>query len=176
MNIQPKNKKGRKRTAVIVVVLLIVIAIAVFFAWNHLRETPYTSPVLDKSNQQKNTDPENASKDTQKVGTEDNPVRDTPDSEKITAQLNIPSHQVNKNSVLLNIAINKPWPSTATCVISITGPTVISRSEPVFAQAQISGCQFNISDLKSGDYTLTIFAKNGQEKTNTETVNITIPQ
>lgn len=157
-------------------VSLIVIAIAVFFAWNHYREAPYTNPVLDKSSQQENTNPEKPSKDTQKTGTEENPIRDTPGSEKITAQLNIPSHQVSKSSVLLNIAINKSWPSTATCVIDATGPTIISKTEPVFAQAQISGCQFNISDLKSGDYTFTVFAKNGQEKTNTETINITISQ
>ncbi len=176
MNIQLKNRKSHKPVVVTIVILFIVAVIVAFLVWNQLRGSPFTKPNLNESNQQQSSDHTKTSENTQKNGTEENPVRDTPNSEKITAQLSIPSHQEDKSSILLNVAIDKPWPSTATCIINATGPTAVSKSEPVFTQAQISGCQFNISDLKPGNYIFTIFAKNGPEKTNTETVSITISQ
>ena len=176
MNIRPKNKKNRKHIIAILAVLFIVLAVTGFFAWNHFRKPSDTKPTSNESGQQESTTTTNSSEDSEKSGTEENPIRDTPPSEKITAQLSIPSHQVDGYSILLNVAIDKSWPSTATCTLNGTGPTSVNRSETIFAQAQISGCQFKINDLKPGSYAFAIFAKNGSEKTNTETINITIPQ
>lgn len=171
MKFTQKNKKNKY----IIASVVLAVGIATFAIVWGINANDKSSPVQVQSsdsdneqlNQQDNTD------NNLPVGTADDPVRESPDLPvNASAILTIPSYQTNSGAIVLNIAINEVWPNTATCTATLKGPENKTFTESVFAQAQISGCQFNISDLPSGEYEISVYAENENLKTNNETITV----
>lgn len=182
-----KDNLDPKKIAALAVVLVLLIGSGAVAYYNFL------SPQSDTNNQQEERDETNSDdskedpsdEDQDPVYDESNPARDNTNTSQspsntghsqqpISATINIPSYQAENGRINVNVAISEPWGQDASCTMQIQGPLARTVTETVFAQAQISGCNLEASDLPSGAYHVTIFAEHGDQKTNVETLNVTL--
>jgi len=173
VNKNSKHKKSIIVAAILAVTLLLLGAsIYYFIPRDEKTDTTQTTESQDDAPVEEPT----IDNDEQLVPDQTIPQNGNPDQQptKETARINIPNYQATGRVLTVNAAVSEPWSDDAQCVMNITGPTSATINEKLFAQAQISGCQLRSPDLQPGAYVVTIHAEQGSNRTNTETLNITI--
>lgn len=131
------------------------------------------------SNQQGDDKTTTGDKDTPPVkddgpGTGSEQPQPNPSEQSSTATINLPSYQASGDTISVNVAISETWGSSAKCTMQIEGTAKRTVQESVFAQAQISGCLLEASGLPSGNYTVSVYAENNGERTNTKVLRVAL--
>ena len=173
-----QNKTTNRKTPLIILLIVAVIGLAIF--GYILIAKPFDRDADNPSNNTSNQQTDNKPTDSNTPPTTDGdssteqPQTDTPPQQSSTATINIPSYQATGGTISVNVAISEAWDTSAQCTMEITGAAKRTVTENVFAQAQISGCLLEASDLPSGSYTVSIYAENNKERTNTKVLRVTL--
>lgn len=176
-----QNKTTNRKTPLIILLIVAVVGLValgyILIAKPFDRDTDNSSN--STSNQQTDDTPagnndSNTPPTTDSDSGTEQPQTDTPPQQSSTATINIPSYQATGGTISVNVAISEAWDTSAQCTMEITGAAKLTVTENVFAQAQISGCLLEASDLPSGSYTVSIYAENNKERTNTKVLRVAL--
>lgn len=173
-----QNKTSNKKILITLLTFGIIGLVALGYL---LIAKPFDNPTNNASNDSPTTQ-QSGNEDTTndetvppiEDGDSDQPPSNPPEEQSGTATVNIPSYQVSGDTISVNVAISETWDSSAQCTMEIEGATKRTVKENVFAQAQISGCLLEASGLPSGSYTVSVYAENNGERTNTKVLRVAL--